>query len=307
MVDIFLSYTHHDQPFAERLVRQFEAEGWSVFWDRSVSPGETWRSHIERPLEAAKAVVVLWSERSVKSQWVEAEADRAMQRGVYLPARIDDVRMPLGLAQHQAADLIAWARDPGMALPALLLDAVRNRCGAASRPMSMSALPSPFAASAPRPRGLPLERRILVGAGAVAAVGGAAYLLSKNNESKVARPSTLPAGLVKPRTHWLVFFDPDSDGLNSAARGVITEAAIAFRGRRVERILVTGHDETANDHPTALLLSLKRANAVKDVLVAHGVPADKIVTAGRGKDMILVQTADHIREPQNRRVEIVFE
>ena len=54
-------------------------------------------------------------------------------------------------------------------------------------------------------------------------------------------------------------------------------------------------------------LSLRRANAVKAELVRHGVPAANIVVLGRGATMPLVQTADGVREPQNRRVEIVLQ
>ena len=55
-----------------------------------------------------------------------------------------------------------------------------------------------------------------------------------------------------------------------------------------------------------MALSLRRANAVKDALVREGVPATGIAVIGRGESQPLVQTADGVREPQNRRVEIVI-
>jgi outer membrane protein OmpA-like peptidoglycan-associated protein len=55
-----------------------------------------------------------------------------------------------------------------------------------------------------------------------------------------------------------------------------------------------------------MALSLRRANAVKDQLVREGIPAANITVVGRGESQPLVQTADGVREPQNRRVEIVL-
>jgi outer membrane protein OmpA-like peptidoglycan-associated protein len=56
-----------------------------------------------------------------------------------------------------------------------------------------------------------------------------------------------------------------------------------------------------------MALSLRRANAVKDALVRNGVPATAIAVVGRGEQGLLVPTADGVREPQNRRVEIVMQ
>ena len=56
-----------------------------------------------------------------------------------------------------------------------------------------------------------------------------------------------------------------------------------------------------------MALSLRRANAVKDALVRDGVPAQAITVIGRARQGLLVQTADGVREPQNRRVEIVIQ
>jgi outer membrane protein OmpA-like peptidoglycan-associated protein len=56
-----------------------------------------------------------------------------------------------------------------------------------------------------------------------------------------------------------------------------------------------------------MALSLRRANTVKDALVREGVPATAIAVIGRGESQLLVQTGDGVREPQNRRVEIVIQ
>jgi adenylate cyclase len=68
--DVFVSYARDDLPRVKPLVGMLEAQGWSVFWDRQILPGQPWSSLIEEKLTAAKAVVVVWSRTSVQSEWV---------------------------------------------------------------------------------------------------------------------------------------------------------------------------------------------------------------------------------------------
>jgi outer membrane protein OmpA-like peptidoglycan-associated protein len=75
----------------------------------------------------------------------------------------------------------------------------------------------------------------------------------------------------------------------------------------VQRIGVTGHADKSGPDAYNMALSLRRANNVKDELVRDGVPAASIVVVGRGESQPLVPTADGVREPQNRRVEIVLQ
>ena len=77
MTDIFVSYSREDQPVARRFAENFEREGFSVWWDQALSPGEAFDQVTEQALEDAKAVVVLWSRTSVNSRWVRAEATQA--------------------------------------------------------------------------------------------------------------------------------------------------------------------------------------------------------------------------------------
>lgn len=68
--DVFLSYSHNDLAAARRFAEAFEREGLTVWWDAALRSGEAFDSVIEAALEAAKAVVVLWSATSVQSRWV---------------------------------------------------------------------------------------------------------------------------------------------------------------------------------------------------------------------------------------------
>ncbi len=106
---------------------------------------------------------------------------------------------------------------------------------------------------------------------------------------------------------FMVFFDWDRSNLSAQALATIKQAADAFKTKGSARITATGHTDTSGPDNYNMALSLRRANAVKDALVQNGVPATAISVIGVGKAGLLVQTPDGVREPQNRRVEIVIQ
>jgi TIR domain len=107
--DIFISYSREDRGQAERLAHAFEAEGWSVWWDRIIPAGRNFDDVIEEQIDAARCIIVLWSNHSVGSRWVKTEAQAGLDRGVLVPVVIELVdKIPLAFRQVQAADLIGW-------------------------------------------------------------------------------------------------------------------------------------------------------------------------------------------------------
>jgi TIR domain len=108
MSDIFVSYASEDRPRGEEFARALEGQGWTVFWDRTIPIGKTWRETIGRELSEARCVIVLWSKTSIDSSWVQEEADDARRRGVLVPVLIDKVVPPIGFRSVQAADLADW-------------------------------------------------------------------------------------------------------------------------------------------------------------------------------------------------------
>lgn len=106
---------------------------------------------------------------------------------------------------------------------------------------------------------------------------------------------------------FMVFFDWDRSNLSEQALATIQQAANAYKAKGNARITATGHTDRSGPEAYNMALSLRRANAVKDALVRDGVPATAISVVGRGETQPLVQTADGVREPQNRRVEIVIQ
>ncbi|MGH7792478.1 MAG: toll/interleukin-1 receptor domain-containing protein, partial [Thermodesulfobacteriota bacterium] len=108
MNDIFISYKNSDKERVRVLVEALEGQGWSVWWDREIPPGKTFDQVIEEHLNAARCVIVVWSEDSVLSEWVKTESSEAAQRGVLVPVLIDDVKIPLEFRRIQAAWLVDW-------------------------------------------------------------------------------------------------------------------------------------------------------------------------------------------------------
>ncbi len=107
-------------------------------------------------------------------------------------------------------------------------------------------------------------------------------------------------------TSFMVFFDWDRSNLSTQAENSIAQAANAFKTTGNARVTATGHTDTSGAPAYNMALSLRRANTVKDSLVRNGVPASAISVIGKGETQLLVQTGDGVREPQNRRVEIVI-
>jgi OOP family OmpA-OmpF porin len=123
-------------------------------------------------------------------------------------------------------------------------------------------------------------------------------------------PSVAPPPPAPPpvaTNSFMVFFDWDRSNLSQQALNTIKQAAGAFKSKGNARITATGHTDKSGPEAYNMALSLRRANTVKDALVREGVPATAISVVGRGEADPLVQTADGVREPQNRRVVIVIQ
>lgn len=108
MADIFLSYARSDAVLAQRIARELAKCGWSVWFDRELPAHRAYSDVIATELEAAAAVLVLWSTESAKSQWVRSEANRARELHKLVQARSDAVRLPMPFDQIQCADLGRW-------------------------------------------------------------------------------------------------------------------------------------------------------------------------------------------------------
>ena len=115
MPDIFLSYNREDQVVARRFADAFKAQGFEVWWDSALRAGETYDQVTEKALREAKAVVVLWSKKSVNSDWVRAEASIGQEHKHLAPVKIESCDLPVMFRLVQTAELSHWngdAKDP---------------------------------------------------------------------------------------------------------------------------------------------------------------------------------------------------
>jgi outer membrane protein OmpA-like peptidoglycan-associated protein len=115
----------------------------------------------------------------------------------------------------------------------------------------------------------------------------------------------MPAPVVTPRTY-LVFFDWDRADLTMRAREIVAQAAAASAKVGTTRIDVNGYTDRSGTAEYNQKLSRRRGESVAAELVRDGVPKDAIVMRAFGEADPLVPTADGVREPQNRRVEIIL-
>jgi hypothetical protein len=127
MADIFISYSKADHALALKLSAFLEAEGWSVWWDKSLGAADLYRVEIMKQLAAARAVISIWTENSVRSDWVRAEAGRAKADGKLIPVKTPDVAyadIPLPFGEMhtenlEASQLIRAAVVAQLAKPAV--------------------------------------------------------------------------------------------------------------------------------------------------------------------------------------------
>ncbi|MGH8403719.1 MAG: TIR domain-containing protein, partial [Gammaproteobacteria bacterium] len=112
MADVFVSYARSDKARVAPLVAAIEAQGWSVWWDPEIAPGREFDNEIDGELQAAKAVLVVWTPISVVSRWVRGEARDAAERGILVPVRFDQARLPIDVRALHTTDLDGWREDP---------------------------------------------------------------------------------------------------------------------------------------------------------------------------------------------------
>ncbi|MEY2854823.1 MAG: hypothetical protein RL030_1955 [Pseudomonadota bacterium] len=151
MPDIFLSYTREDQAIAQRFADAFNHEGFEVWWDATLRSGEAYDEVTEAALRGAKAVVVLWSTKSVLSRWVRAEATLADRNRTLVPAMIEPCERPIMFELTQTADLSRWGGHLGDAAWLAFLADVRRRVEAsAAQPAAPKPIPAtPLRSSRP--------------------------------------------------------------------------------------------------------------------------------------------------------------
>ena len=144
-------------------------------------------------------------------------------------------------------------------------------------------------------------------ADAIAKVEAVANLkLTDIAQAPAPAPAPAPQVAAAAPDAFVIFFDFDSDALTAASLQIVDDAVAMAEKLRIVDFSVTGHADRSGSEAYNLDLSLRRANAVRDALIQRGVKASGISVAGRGEAEPAIPTADGVREPGNRRVEIIL-
>jgi hypothetical protein len=128
VADIFISYSKKQPQPTRDLAAYLESEGYSVWWDTNLTSGETFREVIDRELDAAKAVIVIWTAHSVTAAWVISEAQHAYYDRKLIPLRTRD------LAARRIPKPFDTVHTAVVDDRAAVLRAVRRLAGVAPRP-----------------------------------------------------------------------------------------------------------------------------------------------------------------------------
>lgn len=147
--DIFLSYNREDQATARRFAEAFGSAGFDVWWDVSLRSGEAYDEVTETALRTAKAVVVLWSRKSVVSRWVRAEATLADRNKTLLPVMIEPCERPIMFELTQTAELSHWTGDGEDGAWQAFLGDVRRFLSGAPMPAAQVTAPAAVASAPP--------------------------------------------------------------------------------------------------------------------------------------------------------------
>ena len=110
---LFLSYSRADEQRARRLASALEKAGYEVWWDARIEGGAAYARSISTALDSADAVIVLWSAKSIESDWVRDEAAQGRDRHRLIPLTLDGSAPPIGFRQYQVIDLTHWHGRPG--------------------------------------------------------------------------------------------------------------------------------------------------------------------------------------------------
>jgi hypothetical protein len=146
MADVFISYSKQDKALAEQLAGLLQEIGFTVWWDADLVPAEEFRDSIRRQIEAARAVIVIWSANSAKSAFVIDEADAAREAGKLISALAEGfsaARVPLGFRNAHMTPLAdggalikalaARGLTPGKPISAFLLALFHDRMASVRR------------------------------------------------------------------------------------------------------------------------------------------------------------------------------
>lgn len=235
---VFISYARDDRPRVEPLIAGLESHGCSVWIDSRLTGGAVFTAEIEAALRAADAVVVVWTEKSIASDWVRDEASLARDLGRLVPVRLDPVKPPLGFGQYHTVDLSQWHGGGDAPEIAQVLQAIAQ---AGHGPTAM------LAALAGNSRLTPSRRLLmLAGAGLAVPLAGGAWWFTRGGGAQGGPPEHSVA--VLPFVN--LSGDPGQDyfaaGLSEEIRGALARIeSLQVAARTSSGLFANSHDDSA--------------------------------------------------------------
>jgi len=129
MYDIFISYKREDRTKAHLLAEALAAHGLKVWWDIELLPGDRFADEISAVIKKSRATIVLWSENSVKSDFVKAEASLALKSTHLIPLRLDQCDLPLPFGEIHTLDISNWEGELDSKVLSNILHSVEKLVG----------------------------------------------------------------------------------------------------------------------------------------------------------------------------------
>lgn len=280
MLDVFISHAHSSAPQVQQIAEGLRALGYAVWWDDEVPAHRPYAEVIEERLRAAKAVLVLWSNEAVKSQWVRAEADVARSAGNLVQISVDGTTPPLPFNQIQCTDMTGWHGDANAAGRRKVIDSIAELVGR-DRPTPIA----PAGRTHARRRIVTIATAMLAVLSVVAALAWWAY-------SRFALTDALPDQSIA-----VLRFDPTSEDAetrelaNAVKQEVLTNLAAESRfGRRIRSVSSQDSDAHATALASRLGVSYLLNGSVRPLPQGHRVSVQLI--RGRDGELAWSQTYD---------------
>jgi TolB-like protein/tetratricopeptide (TPR) repeat protein len=214
MARVFISYARVDRAEVRPIADALIAAGHDVWWDTLIDGGTAFAKEIETQLAAASAVVAVWSNTSIESDWVRDEAATARERKCLVPVSLDGTDPPLGFRQYHTIDLSKWRGKADAPEMDAVLRAIAS-CGT-----GFNALKPP----PPRKTPLVTRRTALIGGGAVAAaaIAGSGYVFLRPGPAEAHNSvAVLPFANLSGDPQQKFF----SDGLSEEVRSALSRNA----------------------------------------------------------------------------------
>jgi hypothetical protein len=212
LADVFLSYARPSLDDAMRIADCLRAAGYSVWFDESLPAHRAYSDVIAEQLDAASAVLVLWSAEAAASQWVRSEANRARETGRLVQLRLDEARLPMPFDQIQCADLRHWGGDC----------ATRGWRMVAGSIAALTGQERPIAAAVPA-NGLD-RRKLLLAGGAAAALGIGGFAVWRNRQPSMSPEAQLLLQKGMDALQANDALDPEDEGSTAQAIALLTDA-----------------------------------------------------------------------------------